>query len=431
MVVVIDVEPIRERFLTVAPFLDERGRRLVAAAEAFAVGYGGIAAVAMATGMAPSTIGRGLRELAQDEPSERIRRPGAGRKPTICKDPTLLPDLEALVEPTTRGDPESPLRWTCKSVRRLAQALQAQGHQVSRTLVAELLNAAGYSLQANRKTKEGDNHPDRDAQFGYINTQVTTALTEQPPVISVDTKKKELVGDFRNNGREYRPQGNPEAVRVHDFLIKELGRAVPYGVYDLAANSGWVSVGVDHDTAAFAVSSIRQWWQAVGRPRYPDATRLLITAKPAPAKAGGGGSNGSRVRLWKRELQKLANELGLDITVCHLPPGTSKWNKIEHRLFSFISQNWRAKPLISYRVIVDLISATTTKPASLCAANSTLANTPAALSSRTPRWPRSISNAPNSTASGTTLSRRRLIPQIARLFPDKPLALLALPAAAS
>jgi len=225
---------------------------------------------------------------------------------------------------------------------------------VSRTLVAELLNAAGYSLQANRKTKEGDSHPDRDAQFGYINTQVTTALTEQQPVISVDTKKKELVGDFRNNGREYRPQGNPEAVRVHDFLIKELGRAVPYGVYDLAAHSGWVSVGVDHDTAAFAVSSIRQWWQAVGRTRYPDATRLLITAD-------GGGSNGSRVRLWKRELQKLANELGLDIMVCHLPPGTSKWNKIEHRLFSFISQNWRAKPLISYRVIVDLISATTTK----------------------------------------------------------------------
>jgi len=239
-------------------------------------------------------------------------------------------------------------------VRRLAQALQAQGHEVSRTLVAELLNAAGYSLQANRKTKEGDSHPDRDAQFARINTQVAAALAEQQPVISVDTKKKELVGDFRNNGREYRPQGNPEEVRVHDFLIKELGRAVPYGVYDLAANSGWVSVGVDHDTAAFAVNSIRQWWQAVGRARYPDATRLLITAD-------GGGSNGSRVRLWKRELQTLANELGLDIVVSHLPPGTSKWNKIEHRLFSFISQNWRAKPLLSYRVIVELISATTTK----------------------------------------------------------------------
>ena len=367
--VVIDIEPIRERFSAVAPFLDERGRRLVAAAEAFAAGYGGIAAVAMATGVAPSTIGRGLKELASDEPSERMRRPGAGRRKTVSKS---LPSRKRGTtrcftisrrwsRPTTRGDPASPLRWTCKSVRRLAQALQAQGHEVSRTLVGHLLNEAGYSLQGNRKTTEGDSHPDRDAQFGYINTQLTTALAEQQPVISVDTKKKELVGDFRNNGREYRPQGNPEEVRVHDFLIKELGRAVPYGVYDLAANSGWVSVGVDHDTAAFAVNSIRQWWQAVGRARYPNATRLLITAKPAPAKAGGGGSNGSRVRLWKRELQKLANELGLDIVVNHLPPGTSKWNKIEHRLFSFISQNWRAKPLVSYRVIVELISATTTK----------------------------------------------------------------------
>ena len=309
----IDVEPIRERFSTVAPFLDERGRRLVAAAEAFAAGYGGITAVATATGMAPSTIGRGLRELAQDEPSERVRRPGAGRKPTIVKDPTLVPHLEALVEPTTRGDPEAPLRWTCKSVRRLAEELQRQGHQVSRTLVSELLNAAGYSLQGNRKTKEGDCHPDRDAQFAHINTQVAAALAEQQPVISVDTKKKELVGDFRNNGREYRPQGSPEEVRVHDFLIKELGRAVPYGVYDLAANCGWVSVGVDHDTAAFAVNSIRQWWRNLGRARYPNATRLLITAD-------GGGSNGSRVRLWKHELQKLANELGLDIVVSHLPP---------------------------------------------------------------------------------------------------------------
>jgi len=353
-VAVIDIEPIRERFSAVAPFLDERGRRLVAAAEAFAAGYGGIAAVAMATGIAASTIGRGLKELAWEEPSERVRRPGAGRKTTVSKDPTLVRDLEALVEPTTRGDPGSPLRWTCKSVRRLAQALQAQGHEVSRTLVGGLLNDAGYSLQGNRKTKEGDSHPDRDAQFGYINTQVAAALAETQPVISVDTKKKELVGDFRNSGREYRPQGNPEEVRVHDFLIKELGRAVPYGVYDLAANFGWVSVGVDHDTAAFAVNSIRQWWQAVGRARHPDATRLLITAD-------GGGSNGSRVRLWKRELQKLANELGLDIVVSHLPPGTSKWNKIEHRLFSFISQNWRAKPLVSYRVIVELISATTTK----------------------------------------------------------------------
>jgi Rhodopirellula transposase DDE domain len=313
IVVVIDIEPNRERFSAVAAFLDEWGRRLVAAAEAFAAGYEGIAAVAMATGIAPSTIGRGLQELAWEELSERVRRPGAGRKTTVSKDPTLLRDLEALVEPTTRGDPESPLQWTCKSVRRLAQALQAQGHEVSRTLVAELLNHAGYSLQGNRKTKEGDSHPDRDAQFGYINTQVAVALAEQQPVISVDTKKKELVGDFRNPGREYCPQGNPEEVRVHDLLIKELGRAVPYGVYDLAANFGWVSVEVDHDTAAFAVNSIRHWWQAVGRARYPDATRLLITAD-------GGGSNGSRVRLWKHELQKLANELGLDIVVSHLPP---------------------------------------------------------------------------------------------------------------
>jgi Rhodopirellula transposase DDE domain len=236
----------------------------------------------------------------------------------------LVEDLEALVEPTTRGDPESPLRWTCKSLRRLAEALQQQGHQVSRTVLGELLNAAGYSLQANRKTKEGDSHPDRDAQFAHINTQVAAALAEKQPAISVDTKKKELVGDFRNNGREYRPQGSPEEVRVHDFLIKELGRAVPYGVYDLAANAGWVSVGIDHDTAAFAVNSIRQWWRNLGRARYPDATRLLITAKPAPAKAGGGGSNGSRVRLWKRELQKLANELGLDIVVstCHPAPAS-------------------------------------------------------------------------------------------------------------
>ena len=292
---VIDIEPIRERFSAVAPFLDERGRRLVAAAEAFAAGYGGIAAVAMATGVAPSTIGRGLKELAQDEPPAsaragsppRIRRPGAGRQRTISKDPRLLPDLEALVEPTTRGDPQSPLRWTCTSVRRLAQTLQDLGHQVGRTLVAELLNTMGYSLQGNRKTKEGDSHPDRDAQFARINTQVATALAEQQPVISVDTKKKELVGDFRNNGREYRPQGHPQEVRVHDFLIKELGRAVPYGVYDLAANSGWVSVGVDHDTAApcslpgasFAVNSIRQWWRNLGR--------MLLTAKLAPGNEQG------------------------------------------------------------------------------------------------------------------------------------------------
>jgi hypothetical protein len=355
-VFVIDVCAIRQRFQAVSPFLNERGRRLVAAAEAVAVGYGGIAAVATATGVAPSTIGRGLAELSggEDLLAGRVRRLGGGRKPIMVSDATLLSDLEALVEPTTRGDPESPLRWTCKSLRRLAAALQGQGHRVSHTLVGEILKARGFSLQGNCKTTEGASHPDRDAQFGYINTEVKQALAENQPAISVDTKKKELVGDFKNHGREYRPKGDPEAVRVHDFLIKELGRAVPYGVYDLAANAGWVSVGIDHDTAAFAVNTIRRWWQELGRARYPGATRLLVTAD-------GGGSNGSRVRLWKRELQKLADEIGLRIEVHHLPPGTSKWNKIEHRLFSFISQNWRAKPLVSYQTIVQLIAATTTQ----------------------------------------------------------------------
>jgi len=350
----IDVESIRQRFSAASPFLDERGRRVVAAAEAAAAGYGGIAAVSAATGIAASTIGRGLRELSAPHDPGRVRRPGGGRKPTVAKDATLLSDLAALVEPTSRGDPQSPLRWTCKSVRRLAQELQAQGHVVGRTLVSELLDGMGYSLQGNRKAREGDGHPDRDAQFQHINAAVSAALAAHQPVISVDTKKKELVGDFKNGGREYRPAGDPEKVRVHDFLIKELGRAVPYGVYDLAANAGWVNLGIDHDTAAFAVHSIRRWWQEIGQARYPDAKRLLITAD-------GGGSNGSRVRLWKRELQMLANEIGITIDVHHLPPGTSKWNKIEHRLFSYISQNWRARPLVSYRVIVDLISATTTR----------------------------------------------------------------------
>jgi DNA-binding phage protein len=349
----IDVDAIRQRFSSVAPFLDERGRRLLAAAEAASAGYGGIAAVSTATGVAASTIGRGLKELASEPDLTRVRRVGGGRKPTVVKDPTLLRDLAALVEPTSRGDPQSPLRWTCLSLRRLAQALQEQGHPVSHTLVGELLAAQGFSLQANRKTREGDSHPDRAAQFRHIGAAVATALAANEPAISVDTKKKELVGDFKNGGREWRPCGEPEAVRVHDFLVKELGRAVPYGVYDLAANAGWVNLGVDHDTAAFAVHSIRRWWQEMGRARYPDATRLLITAD-------GGGSNGSRVRLWKRELQNLADETGLQIIVHHLPPGTSKWNKIEHRLFSYISQNWRARPLVSHRVIVDLIAATTT-----------------------------------------------------------------------
>ncbi len=327
---------------------------MFAAAEARAAGYGGIAAVSRATGLAASTIGRGLKELAAAGlESDRICRPGGGRKALLVSDPKLLDDLLTLVAPSERGDPMSPLRWTCKSLRRLAAELRALGHRISHTVVGEVLKQQKFSLQGNRKTREGDSHPDRDAQFAYINESVTRMLAGQQPVISVDTKKKELVGDFKNGGREWRPRGDPEEVRVHDFLIKELGRAVPYGVYDLAANEGWVSVGIDHDTAAFAVQTIRSWWHNVGHQQYPGATCLTITAD-------GGGSNGSRVRLWKYQLQKLADEFGIEINVHHLPPGTSKWNKIEHRLFSFISMNWRAKPLVSYRVIVDLISATTT-----------------------------------------------------------------------
>jgi hypothetical protein len=352
----IDPTPIRARFASLSPHLDERERRLLAATEARLAGYGGIAMVARATGVAASTIGRGLRDLAVEgslDP-DRVRREGGGRKPLTVTDPGLLPDLLSLVEPDERGDPMSPLRWTCKSLRQLAGEMAAMGHRVSRTVIGELLRAQKFSLQGNSKTEEGSEHEDRDAQFRHINTSVTAAMAANQPVISVDTKKKELVGNFKNNGREWRPQGNPEEVRVHDFLIKELGRAVPYGIYDLAANAGWVSVGMNHDTAAFAVNSIRRWWQEIGRARYPDTKGLTITAD-------GGGSNGSRVKLWKRELQALANELGIKITVHHLPPGTSKWNRIEHRLFSFISMNWRAKPLVSYRVIVDLISSTTTR----------------------------------------------------------------------
>ena len=351
----IDSDAIRERFTSLSPHLDERGRRLFAATEANSAGYGGIAAVTRITGIAASTIGRGLDELAQNVGLEagRLRRPGGGRKPLVAKDPGLLPALLALVEPTARGDPMSALRWTCRSLRRLAAELTALGHPVSHTVVGELLTQQKFSLQANRKTREGGDHPDRDAQFLHIDQNVADALAAKQPVISVDTKKKELVGDFKNAGREWRPKGRPEEVRVHDFLIKELGRAVPYGIYDLAANAGWVSVGMDNDTAAFSVQTIRRWWYSVGQVRYPDAKSLVITAD-------GGGSNGSRVRLWKRELHRLASEIGIDIMVHHLPPGTSKWNKIEHRLFSYISQNWRAKPLVSYRVIVDLIGATTT-----------------------------------------------------------------------
>jgi len=352
---VIDLTGIKKRFSVLNRLLDERSRRLVAGAESLALDRGGISAVSRATGMSRPVIRQGIAELKNPETAltGRVRRPGAGRKRIAEREAAVIRDLERLVEPVTRGDPESPLRWTCKSVRRLAEELNRQGHTISYPVVAELLRDLGYSLQANRKSKEGSSHPDRNAQFEHINRKVKRFLAGKQPVISVDTKKKELVGDFRNGGREVRPKGEPEKVRVHDFLIPELGRATPYGVYDLARNTGWVSVGMDHDTATFAVESIRRWWQFMGRPVYPNAGRLLITADA-------GGSNGPRLRLWKVELQKLADETGMRIAVCHFPPGTSKWNKIEHRLFSFISQNWRGKPLLSFEVIVNLIAATTT-----------------------------------------------------------------------
>jgi len=355
---VVDETGIRLRYEALDPVLDERSRRRFTAAEACAAGRGGVAVVSRITGIARSTINRGLAELRDDASCEmaarRVRRPGGGRKKLTETDATLLSDLQGLVEPTTRGDPHAPLLWTSRSLRNLAEALQAMGHRIGHNVVADLLRKLNYSLQSNRKTREGSNTPDRDAQFHYINAQVTAALQAGEPAISVDTKKKELVGDFKNGGRELRSRGDPEPVRVHDFKIPELGRAVPYGVYDIAGNTGWVSVGIDHDTASFAVNAIRRWWQSMGRARYPEARSLLITADC-------GGSNGARVRLWKLELQALADELGLSITVCHLPPGTSKWNKIEHRLFSFITQNWRGKPLVSYQTIVQLIAATTTR----------------------------------------------------------------------
>jgi Rhodopirellula transposase DDE domain len=353
---------IQRRFESLAPFLDERLRRLVAAAESEVIGYGGVSSVARATGVSRRAITEGIKELRNNQANAkrgaagaRIRREGGGRKKAADKDATLLEDLDRLVDPTTRGDPESPLRWTCKSVRRLAEELHREGHAVSYQTVADLLHQMDYSLQANQKTLEGSQHADRDKQFEYINRKAQRYLNQREPVISVDTKKKELVGDFKNNGREWRPKGEPEKVRIHDFEIKkpDKGKVAPYGVYDLGLNVGWVSVGVDHDTAAFAVASIRGWWHSMGQPSYPKAKRLLITADS-------GGSNGARVRLWKWELQKLADETGLEISVCHFPPGTSKWNKIEHRLFSFISQNWRGKPLISHEVVIDLIASTTT-----------------------------------------------------------------------
>jgi transposase len=351
------VDTLSRKFEALSRVLDERTRRLVAAAEAAAIGFGGVTMVAKASGLSRGTVIRGIAELeTAPKPArgQRIRRKGAGRKRTVDYDATLKRDLEALVEPVTRGDPETPLRWTCKSVRQLAAELQRMGHQTSHRMVADLLHQMDYSLQANQKTLEGTSHPDRDAQFHHISDKIREFQTDRQPVISVDTKKKELVGDFKNNGRELRPKGDPEKVRVHDFPIPELGRAAPYGVYDVTQNAGWVSVGVDHDTAAFAAQSIRRWWESMGSQAYPKAAKLLITADA-------GGSNGARVRLWKLELQKLADQTGLEISICHLPPGTSKWNKIEHRLFSFISQNWRGKPLVSHQVIVNLISATTTK----------------------------------------------------------------------
>jgi transposase len=352
----IDILAIKTRFETLSPYLDERARRLFAATEARVAGRGGVMAVSEATGVARSTIGRGLAELRSDNArlERSIRRPGGGRRPKTEMEPGLLDALEELVQSAIRGDPEAALRWVSRSQRHLARALAERGFTASQKLVGRLLKRLGFSLQGNRKTREGASYPDRDAQFEHINGKIKQFHSAGQPAISVDTKKKELVGDFKNGGRELRPKGDPEPVRVHDFKIPELGKVAPYGVYDIAANSGWVNVGIDHDTAAFAVESIRRWWCALGKKRYPGATSLLITADC-------GGSNGVRVRLWKRELQTFANETGLSITVAHHPPGTSKWNRIEHRLFAFITQNWRGKPLISREVIIQLIAATTTK----------------------------------------------------------------------
>lgn len=354
------IHRIRLKYQSLAGLMDERMRRQWAAAEASALGWGGVSAVAVATGLARNTIMAGARDVARrrEQPRAtvtlRIRATGGGRKPLTETDPHLLAALEALVDPATRGHPESPLRWTCKSTAALAEALQRQQHAVSDRTVATLLKAAGYSLQANRKTREGSSHEDRNAQFEHINRRVLALQRQGEPVVSIDTKKKELVGEFKNPGREWEPTGTPVPVKVHDFPEKGVGKAIPYGVYDLASNEGWVSVGIDHDTAEFAAASIRRWWQEMGAERFPRATKLMITAD-------GGGSNGTRNRLWKVALQALADALGLRLEVCHFPPGTSKWNKIEHRLFSFITKNWRGRPLTSYQVIVNLIAHTTTK----------------------------------------------------------------------
>jgi hypothetical protein len=356
---------IRQRWKLIQDRLDERQRRVFAAAEAKVIGRGGISRVAAATGLARGTIAAGLQELKRTtsdgflidravDPTTVTRRSGGGRKSLTHKDPTLMADLLWLVEPTARGDPQSPLRWSCKSLRVLAQELRRRGHVLSHVVVGQLLKSVGFSLQGNAKVIEGNQSPDRNAQFEHINATVSVALARGQPVISVDTKKKELVGQFKNGGKQWRPKGNPEQVKVHDFIDPELGRASPYGVYDIAADQGWVSVGTDHDTAAFAVQTIRRWWYAMGQARYSHAKELTITAD-------GGGSNGHRVRLWKLELNRFAQESGLDIRVCHFPPGTSKWNKIEHRMFSFITMNWRGQPLVTHEVIVNLIAGTKTQ----------------------------------------------------------------------
>jgi hypothetical protein len=354
------VEQIGQKYGSLGPLMDERMRRQWAASEAQAYGWGGVSAVSGAIGMSPNTIRRGLAELLERQThpeapvDRRVRRPGGGRKALTLLDPELMALLEQLVDPMTRGDPESPLRWTCKSTTQLADALSRQGHALSPRTVGRLLNDAGYSLQSNRKTVEGSSHPDRNAQFLHISRTVRAFQDRGQPVISVDTKKKELVGAFKNGGREWRPMGMPEEVKIYDFLQPELGKAIPYGVYDLTSNQGWVSVGIDHDTARFAVEAIRRWWQKMGSKLHRNARRLLITAD-------GGGSNGSRCRLWKIALQDLAAQLGMAIHVSHFPPGTSKWNKIEHRMFCHITQNWRGQPLISHEVIINLIAHTTTK----------------------------------------------------------------------
>jgi Rhodopirellula transposase DDE domain len=354
------IQQIETKYLALARLMDERMRRQWAATEAQAYGWGGVRAVSSATGISPNTIRKGLAELAAQKvapqaPLEtRLRGKGGGRKPQIEVDAELAEALELLVDPVTRGDPQSPLRWTCKSTTHLADALTRQGHPVSPRTVGRLLNAAGYSLQSNRKTKEGASHPDRNAQFEHINETVKAFQQRRQPVISVDAKKKELVGEFKNGGREWRPKGDPEKVLVHDFPDRQLGKAIPYGVYDLSENQGWVSVGIDHETAQFAAQALLRWWKKMGARRYRDAKELLITAD-------GGGSNGSRCRLWKVALQDLSIHLGIPIEVCHFPPGTSKWNKIEHRMFCHITQNWRGRPLVSHELIINLIASTVTQ----------------------------------------------------------------------